>query len=218
MKPERVNTDDLIEQLAAGAGPIPPHRATGRAAACAGLALAASVVVVWMTLGPRPDLVEVIGQPAFLLRQAYALALAGLAAWLMLRLGQPGAPVRLPLIGIGGLAVAVMGLVGLEQAGLDGSERMDALLGQSWTLCSIRVATISLVTTPFILFAARRSAPTRPVRAGFAAGVVAGALAASAYGFYCAEITATFVATWYTVGILVAGVMGAAVGRWALRW
>lgn len=218
MKPERVNTDDLIEQLAAGAEAIPRHRAPGRALVCAGLALAASATVVWMTLGPRPDLVEVLGQPVFLLRQAYTLGIAGLAAWLMLRLGQPGAPVRLPLMGIGGLAVAVMGLVGLEQAGLDGPERMEALTGQSWTLCSIRVAAISLVTTPFILFAARRSAPTRPVRAGFAAGIVAGALAASAYGLHCTEITATFVATWYTVGILAAGVMGAALGRRTLRW
>lgn len=218
MKPEPLNTEDLIDRLAAGARPVPEHRPASRAAVCAGLALMATAVVVWMTLGPRPDLASVVDEPAFLLRQVYALSIAGFAGWLMLRLGQPGAPVRGPVIGLGGVALLVIGLVAWEQAGLDGASRLGAFLGQSWTRCSLRVGAISLVATPFIFFAARRLAPARPTWAGFTAGIVAGAVAASAYGLYCAEITAAFVATWYSLGILASGLMGAALGRWILRW
>ena len=218
MKPEFLNTETLMDRLADEVSPIPKRRLTVRASVCAGLALAASAFVVWMTLGPRPDLALVVGEPAFLLRQAYAIGIAGLAGWWMLRLGQPGAPTRAPLMGLGGLALLVIGLVTWEQSGLDGATRFGALLGQSWTQCSLRVGAISLVATPFIFFAARRLAPVRPTLAGFAAGVVAGALAASAYGLYCSEITATFVATWYSLGILASGGIGAALGRWALRW
>jgi hypothetical protein len=218
VKPESLNTDDLIDRLATETRAIPEHRAAGRAAVSAGLALVASVAVVWVTFGPRPDLVSVIDEPAFLLRQAYTLGIAGFAGWLMLRLGQPGAPVRGPVIGLGGVALLAIGLVAWEQAGLDGSARLGAFLGQSWTRCTLRVGAISLVATPFIFFSARRLAPFRPTLAGFAAGLVAGAVAASAYGLYCAEITATFVATWYSLGILASAGVGAALGRLILRW
>lgn len=218
MKREPLNTDALVDRLAAEASPIPEHRPVGRAALCGGLALIVSATVVWMTFGPRPDLASVVGEPAFLLRQAYALGIAGFAGWLMLRLGQPGAPVRAPVVGLGVVALLVIGLVAWEQAGLDGATRLSALIGQSWTQCSLRVGAISLVATPFVFFAARRLAPVRPTLTGFVAGIVAGALAASAYGLYCAEITATFVATWYSLGILASGLAGAALGRWTLRW
>jgi hypothetical protein len=218
VRPEPLNTEDLIDRLAAGARPIPEHRPARRAALCAGLALVASAIVVWMTLGPRPDLASVVDESAFLLRQVYALSVAGFAGWLMLRLGQPGAPVRGPVIGLGAVALLVIGLVAWEQAGLGDASRLDSLLGQSWTQCSLRVGAISLVATPFVFFAARRLAPARPTMAGLAAGIVAGAVAASAYGLYCAEITATFVATWYSLGILTSGLLGGALGRWVLRW
>jgi hypothetical protein len=46
-----------------------------------------------------------------------------------------------------------------------------------------------------------------------------GGIAATAYGLlHCGEATAAFVATWYTLGVAAAGLIGAAVGRFALRW
>ena len=38
------------------------------------------------------------------------------------------------------------------------------------------------------------------------------------YAFHCTESTATFIAIWYTAGILLTTLMGAALGRWMLRW
>jgi hypothetical protein len=43
-------------------------------------------------------------------------------------------------------------------------------------------------------------------------------LAATVYGLHCGESTMVFVGTWYTLGVLGTGVLGAVIGKWALRW
>ena len=66
---------------------------------------------------------------------------------------------------------------------------------------------------------AQAGAPTRPTAAGLALGVATGGIAATAYGLlHCGEATAAFVATWYTLGVATAGLIGAGIGRLALRW
>lgn len=213
-----VNTDDLIEALACDARRVPPGRAGLRVACCTGMALSAAAVVVWLTLGFRSDLVTLVDDASFLMRQAYTLSIAGFGALLLLRLGQPGAPLRLPLVGLAVTVAVILIAVVAEQSALTGPARMDAWLGQSWRSCTLRVAAISLVATPFIFIAARRLAPLRPTMAGFVAGLVAGAVAGSAYGLFCPEASVSFLASWYSLGILAAGAIGAGVGRFLLRW
>ncbi len=213
-----MNTDNLIESLAGDVRRIPAGRSGRRVACCAGLGLLAAAAVVWLTLGLRPDLGAVFDEPAFLMRQAYTLSVAGFGALLLLRLGQPGAPVRLPLLGLAATFIMILAAVGMEQSSLSGVAHLEAWLGESWRSCTLRVGAISLAAGPFIFFAARRLAPARPTLAGFAAGLVAGGVAASAYGLYCQEGTASFMASWYTMGILTAGLIGAAAGRFLLRW
>lgn len=213
-----MNTDELIESLAGDVRRIPSGRAGRRVACCAGLGLLATAAVVWLSLGLRPDLGAVVDEPAFLMRQVYTLSIAGFGALLLLRLGQPGAPIRLPLIGLAATFIMILAAVGVEQASLSGASHVEAWLGESWRSCTLRVGAISLAAGPFIFLAARRLAPGRPTLSGFAAGLVSGALAASAYGLYCQEGTASFMATWYTLGILIAGLIGAAAGRSLLRW
>lgn len=213
-----MNTDDLIEALACDARRVPAGRAGWRIVCCAGMALSVAAVVVWLTLGFRSDLGAVADDVSFLMRQAYTLSIAGFGTLLLLRLGQPGAPLRLPLVGLAVTVTVILTAVVVEQSALSGAGRIDAWLGQSWRSCTLRVAAISLVAAPFIFFAARRLAPLKPTTAGFAAGLVAGAVAASAYGLYCPEATVSFMASWYTLGILAAGAFGAGVGRFLLRW
>lgn len=213
-----MNTDDLIEALAGDVRRVPAGRAAWRVACCSTIGLLAAISVVWLTLGFRPDLSAMTGDVGFLMRQVYALSIAGFAALLLLRLGQPGAPVRLPILGLAATGLMILIAVVLEQSALSGPSHVEAWLGQSWRSCTLRVAGISLAAGPFLFFAARRLAPGRPTLAGFAAGLVAGAVAASAYGLYCPEGTASFMATWYTLGILAAGAIGAVAGRYLLRW
>jgi hypothetical protein len=48
--------------------------------------------------------------------------------------------------------------------------------------------------------------------------VAAGGLAILAHGLFCTEDSALFVATWYTLGAGIVGLIGAGLGRAMLRW
>ena len=51
-----------------------------------------------------------------------------------------------------------------------------------------------------------------------AAGLAAGAFAATVYCMHCPEVSAIFVLTWYSLGILLAASLGALLGPRLLRW
>jgi hypothetical protein len=54
--------------------------------------------------------------------------------------------------------------------------------------------------------------------AGAVAGLAAGAFAATVYCLHCQEVSALFVLTWYSLGILLAASVGALLGPRLLRW
>lgn len=210
-----MKTDDLIEALAAGLEPVGPARLSPL---MIGGAFAVAVAAVAVLLGVLPDLAEAIRGSAFWAKVAYTGALAVASLWLVTRLGRPGASA-----GPAGWAVAsIVGLAGLagaiELLLLPPEARMDDWLGFTWKVCALNILMVSAVTAPLIFLAARRLAPTKPMPAGAAAGLLTGAVAATAYGLHCPESTAAFVATWYTLGIAVAAAAGAVIGRFALRW
>jgi hypothetical protein len=213
-----VKTDDLIAALALDAAPVGPR---GLDLRLVGAALAAAVLIgalVVVGIGVRPDLSSAMLGPTFWLKAGYTAVVAVAGGWLMSRLGRPGASVRGPLTGLlCVLAVAVVaGAANLMMAPPE--MRMHTWLGHSWSFCARAITGLSLVAAPFIFFAGRSFAPTRPVLSGFVAGLTAGAIAATLYGLACNESTAAFVATWYSLGILAAGAVGAVVGRLLPRW
>lgn len=210
-----MKTDDLIEALAAGIEPVRPARLSPWMVAGA---LAVAVTTVVVMLGVLPDLADVVRGATFWAKAAYTGALAVASLWLVTRLGRPGASTGLA----GWSVVAIVGLAGvigvIELILLPPEARMDDWLGFTWKVCAINILKVSAFTAPLIFLAARRLAPTRPMQAGAAAGLLTGAVAATAYGLHCPEATAAFVATWYTLGMAAAAVFGAGIGRFALRW
>jgi hypothetical protein len=96
--------------------------------------------------------------------------------------------------------------------------RMHLMMGSSANVCPWRIIVLSLPILVGALWGMRGLAPVHLVRAGLAAGVLAGAAGAFVYAFHCDESAAPFVAIFYTLGIAAAGVIGAVLGRFALRW
>ncbi|MDE2356547.1 MAG: DUF1109 domain-containing protein [Alphaproteobacteria bacterium] len=213
-----MNTDDLIAALAQDTRPVSPHAIERGvlAALPAGLAVSAAVMLAW--LGLRADFATAMYTPEFWLKLAYPLAVGVGALALGLKLVRPGvAPGARTWLAAA--PFVVMALLGAAAFGAAPPETRAAVwLGGSWDLCPLFVLALSL--PPFIaLFAAfRRAAPTRPAWAGFVAGLAAGGFGAFVYALSCDETGVPFLATWYTLGMLLSGAIGGLLGRRLLKW
>jgi hypothetical protein len=209
-----MKTDELIGLLAATAGPTPRAPVARRVVPAAALGLAAAVALALAAIGLEP---AAQGVP-LLLKLSYTATLVFAAAWLVARHARPAMPVAAPLrvLVLVIATMAALGALSLWQAAP--GERVATLFGRYWLQCPWTVLALSLPALAAMLWALRGLAPTRPQPAGLAAGLLAGALAAFGYSLACPEASAAFVAAWYTLGILLAGGLGALLGPWALRW
>jgi hypothetical protein len=211
-----MQTDRLIEMLARGAGAAPPLKAAPRlvGAVAGGALLSAVAVFVFLGLIPR----EMYALPAPWVKLAYAGSLALAATWLAVRLSRPVARVSLPARSVIAV-VAGMGALALGSLlAAPGGERLATLLGDSWLRCPTDVFLLSLPTLAGTLWVMRGLAPTRLREAGWAAGLLAGAVGAAAYALSCLETSPAFIGVWYTAGIALAGALGAWLGPRVLRW
>jgi hypothetical protein len=198
-----MKTDDLITSLALDLPPTSRSEVDRRVLLfmlpAAGVALAG---VVWW-LGLRPDLVSAVAGPTF---------------WLLDRLGRPGASPRRPAILLAAILAVAAGWAVVELLGAAPDARMDMVMGRSARVCPTNILSLGALAAPFIFLGARRFAPVKPASAGAAAGLLAAGLAATVYGLHCPEHTAAFVAVWYTLGMGLVAVLGAALGRFTFRW
>jgi hypothetical protein len=213
-----VQTPELIELLAADTRSVLPGAAPRQLAlaALAGAGVALALVLVWLQL--RPDLAKAMSGSFFWIKAAYTAALAIAGFWATERLGRPGVSARSAAL----TALAVLALFEivaiLQFAPMTGADRLSAVQGVSWTVCTRNIVLLAAPMTLICLLVLRRLAPTRPMAAGFAAGAFSGAVAATVYGLHCPEATFVFVGLWYTLGVLVSGLIGGLLGRFTLRW
>jgi hypothetical protein len=207
-----MKTEDLIKRLAQTPAPTLDWNWTLAAGL---LGLGAATALLLLSSGTRPDLLEAWAPTS--LKIAFGLAAAMALAPFAWRAARPNVRLGDTLAGAAifiamAAAVAVIGL-----AGAPANLRWALWTGGGAPDCLIRIPLISLPITAALFLAARRFAPTRLTIAGAALGGVAGALAAIPYSLFCPIDFAAYVATWYTVSILICAALGAAAAR-ALRW
>jgi hypothetical protein len=213
-----MTTDDLIARLTGDLKPVSRHAALQRIAIGLGLSAAVSALLMWLWLGMRPDLMEATGTMSFWAKLAYVFELAIIGVWMVKRIAYPLGNIGLNLL-LMGLALAMIVILALAQFAMAPRESYYALLtGQSLSVCTLRIVVLSLPLLVGILWILRGLAPTRLTLAGGAAGLAAGAIGSLIYSFHCMESAMPFIAIWYTLGVLVPGLIGAIVGRYVLRW
>ncbi len=213
-----MKTDDLISLLATGAGAVEPRAVERRyAKAMAGGALAALLLMLSM-LSVRPDLADAVRLPMFWIKIGFVASLVAASLFAALRLARPG--VRLGWVpGVIVAPVLVMwsiAVLALIQA--DPALRSDLFFGSTWKVCPFLIAVISMPVFVATMWAMKGLAPTRPRFAGFAAGLLAGAVAALVYCLHCPETEAPFIGFWYLLGMSIPAGLGAVLGRALLRW
>jgi hypothetical protein len=213
-----METEELIRSLAADVRPVRRHAAYGRVMlGLLGGGVISLGLVAW-TLGVRPDLDVAARGFTLWMKWVYAASLGVVAVAAVLRLGRPEAG---RLRGLWALGVPVLLLGGISIGELARAAPTDwpgLLLGQSWRSCPWLVAMLSVPILAGLAWAFRRLAPTRLRAAGAMAGLAAGAWSAWLYCLHCPEVSAVFVLVWYTLGIALAGVLGAVLGPRLLRW
>jgi hypothetical protein len=211
-----MNTEQLIETLTRGAGPAPRAAILRRLTPAAAAGLLASMSLALGLLGAVPR--EMIETPALWIKLGYAGAMAIAAGWLATRLSRPVARLSAPVEGVVAVLFAMVLVGGMAWLATPAPARVAALLGSSWVGCPWKVPCLSLPALAACLWALRGLAPTRPRATGFTAGLLAGALGALGYSVACPELSAAFVALWYSVGMGLSATLGAVLGAKALRW
>ncbi|MDQ0251340.1 hypothetical protein J2W22_003404 [Sphingomonas kyeonggiensis] len=213
-----MNTEDLIAQLSQDVPPV-RRRAVGRRLAI-GIALGSlvSAVLVALVLGIRPDLGLAMRGATFWMKWSYTFSLAIAAVVMVVQLARPDSA-RLRWTWLLAIPVTLLAVLGIaELARTPPAEWLAMWLGNSWMVCPWLVLALAMPIFIGLLWSFRRLAPTRLRAAGAAAGLAAGAFAAMVYCIHCPEVSAIFVLTWYSLGILLAASLGALLGPRLLRW
>jgi len=148
---------------------------------------------------------------------SYTMALTILGLVIVQRQARAGADSRIPLYALGAPVVALIVLAAVQLSAPQ-ADSAALLMGQTWSVCPWLILGLALPVYAGLMLALRRLAPTRLSLAGAAAGLVAGASAATVYGFHCPEVAAPFILVWYTLGIAMAAGLGSLGGPHFLRW
>ncbi|MBV9756345.1 MAG: DUF1109 domain-containing protein [Alphaproteobacteria bacterium] len=210
-------SDELIDRLCTDLRPARPVVA-GRLTAGIGLGALVSALLMLLVLGPRPDLAAAIITPMFWVKAGYAFALAGIGCWAAGRAARPASAAGPRLLWLIAPLAAVAAFAATQVAAAPAPMRGALVLGGSARICPWLIVLLSIAPFGGIVWAMRGLAPTRLPLAGAVAGLAAGGAGAFVYAVHCTESGAPFLALWYTLGVVIAGLAGAALGSRLLRW
>jgi hypothetical protein len=213
-----MTTNDLIARLTGELKPVSRTAVLQRVGTGLGISLVASAVLMVLWLGMRPDLAEASTTMMFWTKFTYTLILAVAGGWAVKRVAHPIGSIRVNL-GLMAATIVVMNVLAFAQLAMTPPEEHMAMLkGRTITVCTFNIVMLSLPLLIGAFWVLRGLAPTRLTLAGAAAGLAAGSIASLVYSFHCDESAMPFIAVWYTLGVLVAGLIGAITGRFILRW
>ncbi len=212
-----MRTDEFIRLLTSDRNA--PSLSVGRQLAAAvliGFSIAAAAFMA--SLGPRADIAAAAETPRFIFKIVEALLLAGTASILALRMIRPGTSTRAAGLAMLAVPILLATAVAIELSVVPSARWRANLIGGNSIVCIVAIPLLSLPLLGSALYALRQGAPTRPVLTGAVAGMLAGGLAAALYATQCTDDSPLFVATWYSLAIAAVSLVGAASGRWLLRW
>jgi hypothetical protein len=152
------------------------------------------------------------------MKALFTLSVAALGFAALDRAGRPHVRARARLLFIALPFVAIALLAARELMQLAPSARTAVWLGSTWQSCPFSIFALSIPALALLMRNARKLAPQRPALAGLAAGLLSGGIGATAYGLHCPEFAASFIATWYALGMLLTGAAGALWGSRRFRW
>lgn len=211
-----MKTENLIEMLAQDAAVS--FRLVPMMWAMLLLGVSASATLLLLKIGIRTDIAEALFAGRVLFKLGLTLLSALLAVNLLLRVGRPGADLRLPaLLMMIPLAILILGVLA-ELLTVPPSLWASNMIGRNAMVCLVVIPFLSLAPMVVAMAVLRRAAPDSPGVAGAVAGLAAGCVAAALYAWRCPDDSPLFVAAWYTLSITAISVTGYMFGKRTLRW
>lgn len=211
-----MQTDDLITLLAKDAKVRTRFGQLFLIALAIGVVISAGLLL--STYGIRGNMDEAIRTPRVAFKLGLTLLLAITATRLAFRVGKPGIALRPAALSLTLPLLILLTGIAVELVILPQDAWGTSLKGLHWSFCLVFVPTLAIAPLAAILYSVRQGAPENPGIAGAVAGLSAGSIAAAIYAWHCPDDSPLFVATWYTVAILLVTVVGFLVGRRVLRW
>ena len=216
--PGQITTSLLIIRLAGELQPTSPSEVGNRLLAGAATGAGVSMLMLSLSLGYRPDLAQASLSPALWVKLAYAIALFALSLWALQRLSRPGGDARARRLWLAAPVAAVTAVALWQLSQTAPAERMPMVVGQTAAVCPWYILLFAMAPFAGLLWALRGLAPTRLALTGATVGIAAGGAGAGIYALHCGEATIPFMAVWYTLGVAISGMIGAAVCSRLLRW
>lgn len=213
-----MRTSELIETLAADTRAVAADSVQRMIGSGLLLGAGLSSLLLGLAYGVRGDLGAAVLSTPFWMKWAYAAAVAINAYILCEHLARAGDPVGRRLAWVCAPIAILACIAAVSLAAAPAEARRAAWLGHSALVCPWNIGFLSLPIFAALCTLMRRAAPTRLRWAGFATGLLSGAVAALVYGLYCNESAVPFVSTWYTFGMLLPAFLGAVFGPKLLRW
>ncbi len=211
-----MKTDQLIDFLSTNLEPVHGGQVRKTLALALIVGGVGAFCVMLGTVGLRPDGMSHLGFLA--LRLVFTLGLIVFGAALLARLAQPGQSGR-RLAALTLLPFLVLVVTGAIAFGLESPMSWGRMLfGMNWATCLVCIPLFAVVPFMTLIWFLRKGAPTDLTRTGAIAGLVAGALGATAYAFHCPDDSVPFIAVWYGAMVALCSLTGALLGPKLLRW
>ena len=211
-----MKTDHLIDMLSTNLEPVKTIQIRKMLTLALVIGGASAFCLMLGTVGLRSGLTTSLGFLA--LKLVFTLSLITLGTLLLARLARPGQRSKKlsSLAFVPFLILACAGVVALGSRGPMAWGKM--MFGMNWLTCLLCIPMFAVIPFAALIWFLRKGAPTELKLTGAIAGLVAGALGATAYAFHCPDDTVPFIAVWYGGMVGLCALLGALLGPRLLRW
>jgi hypothetical protein len=215
-----MRTERLIEVLSTNLEPVKRGQLWRALVGALVVGLVAAFLVMIATVGVRSDFGRETDWGFMALKLLFTLSLIGTGTVFLIRSMSPGRGSRKPflMVFLPFLVIGSAGLVALALAAANSGSCSRMMMGMRWQTCLLCIPLFAIIPFTALIWALRQGAPTNLTRTGAIAGLVAGALGATAYAFNCTDDALPFIAIWYGGSIAFCTFIGARLGPTLLRW
>jgi hypothetical protein len=214
-----MKTEDLVNILSTNLDAVDYRGVSRRLLGAAGFGALAALVLMMLTLGPRPDLSDARAIAFLAMKFAFAGTVIAFSLVYLVKIARPSGERHVSLVGMVlpfGAALVAFGASLISAPPLDW---WTLVFGQHWLLCIACIPIFAILPFAAIIFAMRQFAsPTNLAWAGAVAGRAASGISAFVYALHCTDDSIAFVALWYGLTIALCTVIGGILGPRLLRW